>query len=538
MRPPVPCRTRFRRPALALVLALIAVIVSTTIAYTYLSAQSTSTGIARNLKNAATARYVAETGLDFALEYVNSDPDWRTSRPAGTWSNHVAFGAGTYSIRCDDGIDANGDGVISVPAEGDGNLSDDPEDPFTITATGTVGGCVKTVRAVVRPRYEGPVILYVVANASSLHALEQGRKNLIEGWKWQVNLLSASASQSSFDAAMGDADVVLVSSLASASGNRLKNAPIGVVSECGALGSTLGFSAANTSHSAANGNQIDVINNSNYITQPYPLAPLAFASQGGVTVQFPGGAMAPGLAILGQRIGTVNTYVGVLETGAELHGGGAAIDRRVTLPTGNYAISQLSDEGINLFRRSLEWASGAVGVSAFGNQTRFGSGQGNVANRQVGTLTTLTEAGTLTSITAYIRSRDSSPRQYRYAIYSDSNGQPGALIAQTPVGTMSAKTAWKWYKLPIPATTLNAGSYWLVLSYESNQMRYRYTSGGSTRYNNVGAVTGGFSSTWGTSSSTLNRRFNIYATYTPASGSSSGQLGSVGSYSYDDVDIH
>ena len=126
-------RFRHRRRGVAMLLALIVLTVASVIAYSYLSTQSTSVGIARNVSNHAKARYIAETGLELAIAYVTSGADWRTDKVNGTWASHQAFAGGTYTIVGDDGEDLDGDG----------------SDPLTITVTGSANGATHIARAII-----------------------------------------------------------------------------------------------------------------------------------------------------------------------------------------------------------------------------------------------------------------------------------------------------------------------------------------------------------------------------------------------------
>jgi len=137
------CRER----SVALLLALIAVAISATLALSFLSAQSTSIGIARNIHDHPPARYVAESGLALAIAHVQSNATWRTDRPNGTWVTDESFAGGTFTIVGVDGEDTDGDGVV----DGDGDLADDPGDPLTLTATGVVDSAGHVVRAVLTP---------------------------------------------------------------------------------------------------------------------------------------------------------------------------------------------------------------------------------------------------------------------------------------------------------------------------------------------------------------------------------------------------
>jgi hypothetical protein len=139
-----------------LLLALFAVTIASVLALSFLSAQSTSLGIARNIQNHSRARYVAESGLELAVAYIRSDEDWRTNQLHGIWVADEASGEGTFTIIGEDGEDTDGDGTVN----GDGDLADDPADPLTITVTGSVNGASHVVRAVVTPGCNWGVVTY------------------------------------------------------------------------------------------------------------------------------------------------------------------------------------------------------------------------------------------------------------------------------------------------------------------------------------------------------------------------------------------
>ena len=139
------------RRGVALVLVLMATVISTILAYSFVTAQSTLQGVARNVENAAQARGVAESGLRLAVAYVNANSDWRSVRTSGTWVTNQTLGAGTFTVVGEDGEDLNGDGIITQPTEGDGDLVDDSSDLLTLTVTGTASGASHITRAVLTP---------------------------------------------------------------------------------------------------------------------------------------------------------------------------------------------------------------------------------------------------------------------------------------------------------------------------------------------------------------------------------------------------
>jgi len=137
-----------RPRAVALLLVLIAVVVSSTVAYSYLAAQGTSVGIARNISGTSQARFIAESGIELTMGYIRKNAGWRAAQSNGTWLSDQPLLNGRYTIRVEDGSDANGDGSISIPGEGDGDLKNDPTQTFTITSTGVYESPAGTVRGV------------------------------------------------------------------------------------------------------------------------------------------------------------------------------------------------------------------------------------------------------------------------------------------------------------------------------------------------------------------------------------------------------
>ncbi len=130
---------------------LLVVVVAGMLSFSLLAARSTTVGIAENIQNHAQAHYTAETGLRLAIAYVRRTDDWRSQQTHGAWVTDASFAGGTFTVVGEDGVDQDGDGVISIPAEGDGNLLDDEMEPVTLCSTGRFGGTTHMVHAVVTP---------------------------------------------------------------------------------------------------------------------------------------------------------------------------------------------------------------------------------------------------------------------------------------------------------------------------------------------------------------------------------------------------
>ena len=135
------------------------------------------------------------------------------------------------------------------------------------------------------------------------------------------------------------------------------------MNEQGNLNDELGMASAKANPVGAS---IDIVDNSHYITLPFPAGALEIysAAMEGLTVS---GTEAPGLQTLADRSG-VGTLV-VLDQGAQMTSGGTAAGRRVMLPLGrstnsNFTWDYLNNNGRLIVQRAIAWGMQAdVGSS-------------------------------------------------------------------------------------------------------------------------------------------------------------------------------
>ena len=212
----------------------------------------------------------------------------------------------------------------------------------------------------------GSRLLLVVVNPSSLTAQEAAKKTLMESWGFSVNLIDESDSQANFDAAITANDVAYITEDITSSnlGTKLTNATIGVVNEEGEQVDELGLSETKLFKS---NHEIDVVDNSHYITETFATGFLTFVSSD-QSVHMLSGWISPGVQTLGQTFNSGSQYkpsLATLDAGDELFGGGNAAGRRVELPWGGgtFDINLLTDDGRTIMQRSLEWAAGAGDVT-------------------------------------------------------------------------------------------------------------------------------------------------------------------------------
>ena len=202
-------------------------------------------------------------------------------------------------------------------------------------------------------------VLLVVVDPASLTAQEAAKQALMESWGYTVNLIGESASQGEFDAAVATADVAYVAEdiTSGTLGTKLREATIGVVIEEQKLPNEFGISSSDTVFTEAS---IEVTDNTHYITQPFSLGAVAFASSA-QPVGGPSGTLAPGLQVLATQPSTSTGMLDVIETGGALYDTGTAAGRRVKLPWGDndFDINSLTADGLTIMRRAIEWGGGA-----------------------------------------------------------------------------------------------------------------------------------------------------------------------------------
>ncbi|MFP4144458.1 MAG: carbohydrate binding domain-containing protein [Phycisphaeraceae bacterium] len=108
---------------------------------------------------ATAARLLARSGLELAVQQIESDPDWRTRFPDGQWTQPVMLGEGQVRYRLTD--------------VGRNRLSSDPAKDAWLTAEGRLGDAVRLVRVRLQPRWR-----LAGSNRLTNPGFERGR------WMW------------------------------------------------------------------------------------------------------------------------------------------------------------------------------------------------------------------------------------------------------------------------------------------------------------------------------------------------------------------
>ncbi|MEM8945429.1 MAG: hypothetical protein AAGD11_09610 [Planctomycetota bacterium] len=214
-----------------------------------------------------------------------------------------------------------------------------------------------------------PIILFVSSEASSgddglatPSAAEQDRIDVMEGWGYDVTVISQQATQVEFDSQLATANVVYVAgSVSSATlSTKLNAATIGVVTESFAHAETLGFYDSLVGYTDDR-QTIHLTDTTHYITEGYSLGDLTIADAD-QSFKLTFATLAPEASILAVYHNALPLpNFAILDEGDELADASLAAGRRCQLPWGEdtFDVGQLNADGLIIMQRAVEWAAGA-----------------------------------------------------------------------------------------------------------------------------------------------------------------------------------
>ncbi|MHC5113980.1 MAG: fibro-slime domain-containing protein [Planctomycetota bacterium] len=179
-----------------------------------------------------------------------------------------------------------------------------------------------------------------------------------------------------------------------------------------------------------------------------------------------------------------------------------------------FTLDQVYAPGTVLAIEATSWETSPAGN--LGYTTVMSQDRSDAEGQSVATQITVPTDGVITSITAYLNSGDDAAGEAnntRYALYADSGGEPGALLAQT--AEVNATPGWHWFTIDLPDTAVSAGTYWLALAQNLAPQQYRMGSNnGQTRVSSHRGLDG-FQATWSNTVGGGPDRVSIYAAFTP-----------------------
>ncbi|MEM8739607.1 MAG: LamG-like jellyroll fold domain-containing protein [Planctomycetota bacterium] len=337
---------------MAMLLVLIALVVGTVVALSYLSGQTTSVAIAHNATRQIQARALAEDAVALTLAYARAEPTWREGYAHGVWTQEQALHGGSFRLVFED--------------EADGDLGDDVSEPFLLTVVGRFDGVTHQTQARVSPTGASspqPRAVLVLVDNATPNAADQAKLDQLTAWGYTVSHLQDSANLAAYDAACAGVDVVYISQECSSNsiGNKLDDQPVGVVSEEHGMSDDLGMS---TSAGVYSGDRIDLIDASHPVTAGLSVGEVVVTS-GSTDLIRMSGTPASGLRVLAERVSNTDPVLAVVDLGDTLTDGNPSPQRRVFLPVGGngFRIDELTGAGETLVRQAIDWAgSGAARV--------------------------------------------------------------------------------------------------------------------------------------------------------------------------------
>lgn len=289
-------------------------------------------------------------------------------------------------------------------------------------------------------------VLLVVRDESSLTRHESDIQKLFNDLNVTTILIQDSASLTDFDSQLTNVDMVYVSDSSVDSGlpGKIRSFEGGILAESSWMAEALGMAATTTA--TAEGAFLDVGLDSHVLFRPDVSGSLQVFSSPQVvnTLTDTAADQSPNLRIAGRN------------------------GNRITL-----AMLQPGDQA---------FLGPSSPISQLGNSDEYENESGGFTWHHVGTQFSTSDTVLANSISVF--NRRSGSVALRFGIYSDNNGQPGSLIAQTNYTVQGTSSGPTWTTLDLEnATSLSPGNYWIVASVASfgGSARFYYENGGSSR---------------------------------------------------------
>ncbi len=176
-------------------------------------------------------------------------------------------------------------------------------------------------------------------------------------------------------------------------------------------------------------------------------------------------------------------------------------------------------------------------VITLGNTHTGASQDTDDANCMVGSsITSGTQGGQITAVSAYVGALDPNRANdlYQVALYSDSSGTPGTLIASSASATLTANA---WNSVALAATLAPRTTYWLMYNTNGSAASYNnlaYDAGGAGAYSVANQPFGSWPSAFG-ASSPIAYGYALYATLSSGTPTPALTLHSTYAYGYNAV---
>jgi len=204
-------------------------------------------------------------------------------------------------------------------------------------------------------------VLMVIGNSSLPSAADRQKRRMLENWGYSVTLIDDDATQTEFDNALQNSDVIWITASADsgALGYKLSTTTLGIVNSLQGEATVLGLSSSEGLQATR---EVTITDTSHAITTPFSNGSTPLFSPSIQSLQL-GSNPAPGLQVLGEIQGL--PALAAIEPGATLANGNPAAGPRVQLPFPSGRLQDWSLVGSNarlLLQRSMQWVQDTATV--------------------------------------------------------------------------------------------------------------------------------------------------------------------------------
>jgi hypothetical protein len=204
----------------------------------------------------------------------------------------------------------------------------------------------------------GGNLVMVTGDGAYSSGVDDGtKKTLFESWGWTVTAIDDNTADYSTAAANNDVMYISESVGSYTVGDKATYLDIGVVVEENLIDDDMEFISSVDRHDVG-GTQIDIVDNSHYITSPFSTGLLTIYTSSDNNYEN-WATVASGAEVLAEGVGTNFSAVMAFDTGATLADLSSAVNRRVALTNFHQSDpTKWTNDAKTLIMRALTWASG------------------------------------------------------------------------------------------------------------------------------------------------------------------------------------
>ncbi|MEM9132958.1 MAG: hypothetical protein AAF962_18850, partial [Actinomycetota bacterium] len=230
-------------------------------------------------------------------------------------------------------------------------------------------------------------LVMVTGDGGFSSGTDSAKQSLFQSWGWTVTAIDDGVSASAFTSAAAANDVLFVSDTANGTiAYDVRDLDIGIVNENFSGWSGLLY-AGTQDQDWNNDTTVDIVDNSHYITSPFPTGSVTVHTSADDVNYWDGDSSAhpTGVTTLADGPRDTDHYaLNVAETGAALYSGNTAVDRRVWFPSDAADPANWTADYQTLLERSLDWAAGNEVAPAVASPTATVNSTGDASDATIG----------------------------------------------------------------------------------------------------------------------------------------------------------